>query len=430
MPSVGARTRHHRHRHRLKGFGYFSRLGPAVVTGAADDDPSGIGTYSQVGAAFGFGLLWTTIVTLPLAAAVQEMAARLGITTGQGLATSIKRRYPPWVLYVAVALVTTANVFNIGADLGSMAASIRLLAPVPFAVVIVAVTGAMVGLELAISYRRYARLLRWLTASLVAYVAVLFVIKVDWGHVLHSTIVPTLTWSRAELAAIIAILGTTISPYLFFWQASEEVEEAEIKGTPPPTRSEPVDDHHVAAMRGDVVAGMGSAVIVMFAIMVASATALHEHGITTVQTAQQAASALKPVAGSFASLLFTLGIVGTGALAVPVLAGSAAYALAEAFGWHEGLSKTFRQARGFYLVIVAAMAIGLAMNFGGLDPIRGLYFAAILNGLAAPALILLMMLLSNDERTVGRWLSGSWSNALVGLAFVAMVAAPVAYLLA
>jgi NRAMP (natural resistance-associated macrophage protein)-like metal ion transporter len=401
-----------------------------VVTGAADDDPSGIGTYSQVGAAFGFGLLWITIVVLPLAAAVQETAARLGITTGQGLATSIKRRYRPWVLYVAVALVTTANVFNIGADLGSMAASIRLLAPVPFAVVIVAVTGAMVGLELAISYRRYARLLRWLTASLVAYVAVLFVIKVDWGHVLYSTIVPALTWSRAELAAIIAILGTTISPYLFFWQASEEVEEAEIEGTPAPTRSEPVDDRHVAAMRGDVVAGMGSAVIVMFAIMVASATALHEHGITTVQTAQQAASALKPVAGSFASLLFTLGIVGTGALAVPVLAGSAAYALAEAFGWHEGLSKTFRQARGFYLVIVAAMAIGLAMDFGGLDPIRGLYFAAILNGLVAPPLILLMMLLSNDERTVGRWLSGSWSNALVGLAFVAMVAAPVAYLLA
>ncbi|MGE5461500.1 MAG: NRAMP family divalent metal transporter, partial [Solirubrobacterales bacterium] len=326
--------------------------------------------------------------------------------------------------------VTTANVFNIGADLGSMASSIRLLLPAPFAVVIVAVTGAMVGLEIAVSYRRYARVLRWLTASLITYVAVLFVIKVDWGQVLHSTIVPALTWSRAELAAIIAILGTTISPYLFFWQASEEVEEAEIEGTPPPTRSEPVDDHHVAAMRGDVVAGMSSAVVVMFAIMVASATALHGHGITTVQTAQQAASALKPVAGSFASLLFTLGIVGTGALAVPVLAGSAAYAIAEAFGWHEGLSKTFRQARGFYLVIVAAMVIGLAMDFGGLDPIRGLYFAAILNGLAAPPLILVMMLLSNDERTVGRWLSGSWSNALVGLAFAAMVAAPIAYLLA
>jgi NRAMP (natural resistance-associated macrophage protein)-like metal ion transporter len=401
-----------------------------VVTGAADDDPSGIGTYSQVGAAFGFGLLWITIVTLPLAAAVQETAARLGITTGHGLATSIKRRYPPWVLYVAVALVATANVFNIGADLGSMAASIRLLAPLPFALVIVAVTGAMVGLEIAISYRRYARLLRWLTVSLVAYVAVLFVIKVDWWHVLHSTVVPALTWSRPELAAIIAILGTTISPYLFFWQASEEVEEAEIERTPPPTRSEPVDDHHVAAMRGDVVAGMGSAVIVMFAIMVASATALHEHGITTVRTAQQAASALKPVAGSFASLLFTLGIVGTGALAVPVLAGSAAYALAEAFGWHEGLGRSFRQARGFYFVIVAAMAIGLAMNFGGLDPIRGLYFAAILNGLAAPPLILLMMLLSNDDQTIARWCSGPLSNALVGLAFLAMVAAPVAYLLA
>jgi NRAMP (natural resistance-associated macrophage protein)-like metal ion transporter len=394
-----------------------------VVTGAADDDPSGIGTYSQVGATFGFGLLWLAPFTLPLAAAVQETAGRLGLTTGHGLATSIARRFPRPVLWFAVALVCVANVFNIGADLAAMASAVRLLVPVPFAVVIAVVAIGLIGLEVGISYRRYSKVLRWLTLSLVTYVVVLFVVHVDWPAVLRATFLPSISLDRPELAAIIAILGTTISPYLFFWQASEEVEEEELGGV----KHHGVDAVHVHAMRGDVGAGMISAVAVMFAIMVAAATVLHGVNGGQVETAADAASALEPAAGRFASLLFTLGIVGTGALAIPVLAGSTGYALAEAFGWHEGLSRTLRQARGFYLVIAVAVLAGLAMNLAGIDPIHGLFLAAVLNGLAAPPLILLMLLLVNDEGTVGRWRSGWLSNALVSIALFAMVAAPVAY---
>jgi NRAMP (natural resistance-associated macrophage protein)-like metal ion transporter len=422
---VASSRTHHTPRRHLRGFGYFSRLGPAVVTGAADDDPSGIGTYSQVGATFGFGLLWLAPFTLPLAAAVQETAGRLGLTTGHGLATSIARRFPRPVLWFAVALVCVANVFNIGADLAAMASAVRLLVPIPFAVIIVVVAIGLIGLEVSISYRRYSKVLRWLTLSLVTYVVVLFVVHVDWPAVLRATFLPSISLDRPELAAIIAILGTTISPYLFFWQASEEVEEEELGGV----KHHGVDAAHVHAMRGDVGAGMISAVAVMFAIMVAAATVLHGVNGGQVETAADAASALEPAAGRFASLLFTLGIVGTGALAIPVLAGSTGYALAEAFGWNEGLSRTLRQARGFYLVITVAVLAGLAMNLAGIDPIHGLFLAAVLNGLAAPPLILLMLLLVNDEGTVGRWRSGWLSNALVSVALFAMVAAPVAYVL-
>lgn len=392
------------------------------MTGASDDDPSGIGTYSQAGAAYGFGLLWTAWITLPLAAAVQETAARLGLVTGHGLATLIKVRFPRWVLFGAVALVSVANGFNIGADLGSMAASVHLLLPVPQALLLVAMAGLMVGLEVFLPYERYAKVLRWLTLSLAAYVAVLFVIDVNWGSVLRQTLIPRVSWTRPEIATLIAILGTTISPYLFFWQASEEVEEKELE------KKHAVDREHLSLMRADVLAGMASAVLVMFAIMVASAATLGRKGVTTVQTAQQAAEALRPIAGRLASLLFTLGIVGTGLLAVPVLAGSTAYALSEAFGWREGLGRKFSGARKFYLVIAVAMLVGLALNFVGIDSIRALYYAAILNGVAAPPLILLMLILSNDEPTCGRWTGRRWSNVLVGLALVLMTALPVAYL--
>jgi NRAMP (natural resistance-associated macrophage protein)-like metal ion transporter len=422
MRTVATRTGHHPHRHRLRGFGYFSRLGPGLVTGASDDDPSGIGTYSQAGAAFGFGLLWTAWITLPLAAAVQEVAGRLGLVSGHGLAALIKMRFPRWVLFGAVGLVAAANGFNIGADLGSMAASVRLLVPVPQALLLVAMAGLMVGLEVFIPYERYAKVLRWLTLSLVSYIAVLFVIDVNWGSVLRQTFIPRVSWTRSEIAMLIAILGTTISPYLFFWQASEEVEEKQLE------KKYAVDREHLSLMRADVLAGMASAVLVMFAIMVASAATLGKHGVATVRTAQQAAEALRPIAGRLASLLFTLGIVGTGALAVPVLAGSSAYALSEAFGWDEGLGKTFSGARKFYLVIGGAMLVGLALNFVGIDPIRALYFAAILNGVAAPPLILLMLILSNHQPTCGRWTARRWSNALVSVALVLMTALPIAYL--
>jgi len=424
MRAVATRTGHHPHRHTLRGFGYFRRLGPGLVTGASDDDPSGIGTYSQAGAAFGFGLLWTAWITLPLAVAVQETAARLGLVTGHGLATLIKKRFPRWVLFGAVGLVAVANGFNIGADLGSMAASVRLLVPLPQALLLVAMAGLMVGLEILLPYEQYAKVLRWLTLSLVAYIAVLFVIDVNWGSVLRQTLIPRISWSRPQIAVLIAILGTTISPYLFFWQASEEVEESQLE------KKHAVDREHLSMMRGDVLAGMASAVLVMFAIMVASAATLGSKGVTTVQTAQQAAEALRPIAGRLASLLFTLGIVGTGLLAVPVLAGSTAFALSEAFGWREGLGRKFSGARKFYVVIAVAMLVGLAMNFVGIDPIRALYFAAILNGVAAPPLILLMLILSNHQPTCGRWTGRRWSNALVGLALVLMTALPIAYVIA
>jgi NRAMP (natural resistance-associated macrophage protein)-like metal ion transporter len=419
-------TRPHAHRHRIRGFGYFGSLGPGIVTGASDDDPSGIGTYSQVGAAFRFDFLWTALFTWPLAAAVQETAGRLGLANGRGLASLIKERYSRWVLVGAVTLVTAANVFNIGADLGSMASAIRLLVPIPFVVLIVAITVGMLVLEVRVPYRSYRKVLRWLTLSLLAYVAVLFVVDVDWADVLRHTFVPSMTWDRVHIAALIAILGTTISPYLFFWQTSEEVEEMEESGAE--GTSTPLDAGHLRHMRQDILTGMGSAVIVMFSIMVAAGATLGKEGVTTIQTADQAAQALKPIAGQFASLLFTLGIVGTGLLAVPVLAGSTAYAIAEAVDQPEGLSKPFRGARGFYLIIGSAMLLGLISNFAGLDPVRALYFSAILNGLAAPPLILIMLLLSRSKATCGRWTGGKLSMALMTFTFLLMAGLPIVYL--
>jgi NRAMP (natural resistance-associated macrophage protein)-like metal ion transporter len=408
---------------RVRGRGHLRRLGPGLITGASDDDPSGIGTYSQVGASMGYGLLWTAVVSLPLASAVQETAARLGFVTGKGLAALIRIRFRRPVLYFAVLLVMAANVFNIGADLGAMAASAQLVMPVPFVILLIGFTAIAILLEVFISYPRYARILRWLTASLAAYIVVLFVVDVDWSAVLRGTFLPSFDLSRAGLAALIAIFGTTISPYLFFWQASEEVEEEPGSGPPHITKE------RIRAVRIDVIAGMSSAVIVMFAIMVSSAATLGAHGVTTVQTADQAAKALEPIAGSVAGLLFALGIVGTGSLAVPVLAGSTAYAISESVGWDEGLSRKLRAAPGFYGVIVGSMLLGLVLNFVGLDPIRALYLSATLNGLAAPPLILLMLILSNDKKLLGTHCGRPLSNVLLAIAFLLMTALPIAYLL-
>jgi NRAMP (natural resistance-associated macrophage protein)-like metal ion transporter len=422
-PPAAPAKRHHHHRRQLLGYGYFKRVGPGLVTGASDDDPSGIGTYSQVGAAFRYGLLWTAIVSLPLASAVQETAARLGLCSGKGLAALIKERFPRAILLGAVTLVVAANVFNIGADLGSMAASIRLFIPVPLWILVVVIATTLIGVEVLVPYQRYARILRWLTISLLSYVAVLFVVHVDWSAVARNTFEPALRWDRPYIAALIAIFGTTISPYLFFWQASEEVEEEHLHDETPE-----VATHHLTAMRVDVIAGMGSAVAVMFAIMVASAATLGAHGVTTIHTADQAAQALRPIAGRFSGTIFALGIVGTGALAVPVLAGSTGYALAEAFGWREGLSERFRQAPGFYGAVVLATAVGVTLGFIGIDPIRALYWSAILNGIAAPPLILLMLILSNSHRAIGAFTGGHLSDILVGVALVLMTVLPIVYL--
>jgi len=325
-------------------------VGPGLITGAADDDPSGIGTYSQVGAAFGFGLLWSTLVALPLAIAVQEATARLGLLSGSGLASLIKREMPRWVLYASLALVTVANTFNIGADLGSMAAATQMLIPLPVIALVVIFGLFMMTLEIVVPYHKYSKVLRWLCISLLSYIAVMFIVDVNWGDVAKAVLVPEFSFTKATLAALIALFGTTISPYLFFWQTSEEVEELQDHGM----TSGDGDgvDKHLRAMRGDVVAGMSSGVLVMFAIMVTSAATLGKAGITTVSTAEEAASALEPLAGSAAKLLFTLGIVGTGLLTVPVLAGSTSYAIAETFGWREGLGLKMTQAKAFYMVIL------------------------------------------------------------------------------
>ena len=415
--------RHHEHRYSVHGTGYFRRLGPGLVTGAADDDPSGIATYSQVGASAGFGLLWTTLFALPLAAAVQESTARLGLVTGKGLAALIKERFPRPVLLAAVAIVAAANTFNIGADIGSMAAATRLLVPVPHLLLVLAFTGLMLTVEIAVLYRTYSRFLRWLCLSILSYVIVLFFIDVSWGEVAVRTFVPGLELDGPTVAAVIALFGTTISPYLFFWQGAEEVEEiAADGGAPSPTRE------HMAAMRGDVVFGMGSGVTVMFAIMVTAAATIGSRGPVTITTDDEAAQALRPFAGDLAGLLFTLGIVGVGLLAVPVLAGSTAYAISEAFGWREGLGLRMTQAKAFYGVITVSMAAGLAMNAVGLNPVRALYLSAILNGVAAPPLIVLIALLSGSRDVMGGHASGTVSRVLLWTAAAVSTALPVIYL--
>jgi len=416
---------HHPHRRRFGGRGYFHRIGPGLITGAADDDPSGIGTYSQVGAAFGFSMLWSTFAALPLAIAVQEATARLGLFSGKGLAALIKEHFPKWVLYVALLLVVGANSFNIGADLGSMASATRLVIPIPTAILVVGFAVLMAIIEILVPYHQYSRVLRWLCVSLLSYVAVLFIIEVSWVEVLGQIVAPNISLNKATVAALIALFGTTVSPYLFFWQTSEEVEELKSDGERTASDGDAIG--HLRAMRGDVIAGMSSGVFVMFAIMVTSAATLGTAGITTVGTAEQAAMALEPLAGSAAKYLFALGIVGTGLLAIPVLAGSTSYALAETFGWREGLSLKLSQARAFYMVIVVSMCIGMGMNLVGLDPVRALYWSAILNGVAAPPLIVMIWILSRRESVLGDRRSGHLSSTFVGLAALISAALPIVY---
>lgn len=422
------KLRHHRHRETIRGRGYFKRLGPGIVTGAADDDPSGIGTYSQVGAGFQFQLLWTAILALPLAAAVQETTARLGLVTGKGLAALIRERFKRWVLWIAVTLVTVANTFNIGANLGSMAAATNLVIPVPTVLLVIVFTVGMAVLEVVVPYHHYARVLKWLCLAIVSYILVLLVVDIDWSDVARNTFVPSMSFERSTIAALIAIFGTTISPYLFFWQTSEEVEEHKDRNHG--DGSAGVRRRDILAMRGDVVVGMGSGVLVMFAIMVTAGATIGKNGSVTIETAEQAAAALEPLAGSLTSLLFTLGIVGTGLLSVPVLAGSTAYALSETFGWREGLSLKMTQAKAFYGVVVASMFAGLAMNLVGVDSVRTLYFAAILNGLAAPPLILIILLLARRKDVLGNRRSNAISQVTVGIAAFVITALPVLYFFA
>ena len=415
---------HHPSRKRVRGNGYLSRLGPGIVSGAADDDPSGIATYSQIGAATGFRLVWGIVLLLPFAFAVQEACARLAIVTGQGLAGIIRTRLPRPVLYISVLLVAVANTVNIAADLASMAAALNLLLPIPQMLGVVSFAVLILFLEIFIPYHRYAKILRWLCLSLVAYVAVLFVVQVPWGEVGLNAVVPHFLWAKADIALLIAMAGTTISPYLFFWQSAEEVEASNAEGVTGADRG------HMRAMRGDVAAGMLATVVVAGSILITAAATLNAHGIMNIQTAEQAAQALEPIAGPFASLLFLLGILGTGLLTVPVLAGATSYAMAETFGWRESLEKKPNQARAFYAVILLSIMVGLSLNLGGVDAIQFLIVAAIINGLTAPFLMAVIWWLGRDKKLMGRWASRWWSQGLVALATLAMTGLPVLWLLA
>jgi NRAMP (natural resistance-associated macrophage protein)-like metal ion transporter len=400
---------------------FFKRLGPGIVTGAADDDPSGIGTYSQAGAAAGYGLLWSAIWLLPLAYATQEACARLSLVTGKGLAALIRTRFSRGILLIAVLLVSVANTVNIAADLASMAAALRLIVPIDQVAGVVGFALLIGVLEVLVPYHRYSKVLRWLCLSLLAYVAVLFVAQVDWQQVAVSAFVPAIDFNKATFALLIALAGTTISPYLFFWQAAEEVEE----------RADGDADHaKVSAMRGDVFSGMLTGVLIMFAIMATAAATLNATGIIEINSAEDAAQALKPIAGEFAGLLFLLGILGVGLLAIPVLAGATAYALAETFGWRESLELAPRQAKAFYSVIVISVLVAVLLNLIGIEPMNFLFLAAVLNGLTAPVLMVLIFILARDKKLLGRWASGVWSQVLLGLAITAMFALPVAWLVA
>ena len=425
---------HHPIRNQIRGVGYFSRIGPGIVTGAADDDPSGIGTYSQIGAIQGYRSLWVAPVLLPFAFAVQEACARIALVTGEGLARVIKRRFPAPVLYVMVALVAIANTVNIAADLSSMAAVIRMFVPVNQVLAVVVLAVLIAFAEILIPYHQYARFLRWLCLSLLSYVVVLFVADVNWAAVWNGVTSISIEWTKTDLAALIALAGTTISPYLFFWQAAEEVEsgqyEVEVSAEHMKAMRGDVTTEHMKAMRGDVFAGMLSGVFVMFAIMTTTAATLFESGITSITTPEQVAEALRPIAGDFAGVIFALGILGTGLLAIPVLAGSTAYAVSEVFGWRESLERKPSQAKQFYAVIAISMVVALLLNLLGINPMQSLVLAAIINGVTAPVLMIVIWKISRDENLLGKWRSPWWSTSLVGIGTLMMISLPVLWLLA
>jgi hypothetical protein len=400
----------------------WQRLGPGLVTGAADDDPSGIATHSQVGAQFGFQLSWTFLFSFPLMVVIQEVAAEIGSVTGKGIAHNLRLHYSPWLLRTVVALLIVANVINLGADLGAMGAALQLLIGGPAQLYILGFGVLCIALEVLISYPRYSAILKWTTLSLFSYVAVVFVADVPWKHALISLVVPRFTWDSAHTMAMVAILGTTISPYLFFWQAGQEVEEQHRRHAKPLCVTPSSAGPELARIKLDTIVGMAFSSLVSLAIVFATAATLNAHGITDIATSAQAAEALRPIAGDFAFALFALGIIGTGLLAVPVLAGSAAYAVSEMFGWAHSLDARPNDARAFYATIAVATLLGVALNFVGLDPVRSLYWAPVVNGVLAAPLMAVMMLIVTNPRVMGR-LTLSRRVAIWGWAATAVMAA-------
>jgi NRAMP (natural resistance-associated macrophage protein)-like metal ion transporter len=410
----------------------FKAMGPGIITGAADDDPSGIATYTQTGAQFGYGQLWTAVLILPFLTAVQEACARIGAVTGKGLAAVIKTHYNKKVLFLAVILVCLANTINIGADIGAMAAAAQLIIPVNFVILALSFTVIILILEIYTSYKVYSRILKWFVIALVSYPITVFLIRQPWMQILHATFIPNIEMNFAFFFIITGVLGTTISPYMFFWEASEEVEEEKERRIPKRNGKPVVSGRYMHNLRWDNFFGMLSSEIGSWCIIVVAATVLHGQGILNIGTAADAARALEPLvntfphAGMIAKVIFAVGIIGLGLLAVPVLSGSASYALSESLNWKSGLNLKLKKAHGFYGVITIATLIGLAINFIGINPMKALIFTAVFNGVVSVPLLFIIARVARNEKIMGQYRSGRISNILVWATFGIMALSAIA----
>lgn len=409
-----------------KSYLFVRALGPGLITGASDDDPGGIGTYSSVGAQFGMSILWMAAWLLPMMLAIQETCARIGIVTNKGLAAVLKQYFKKKTVMMAVLLLMIANIANIGADLGAMAASLNMVTGVNYAVGAISFAIIIILLEIFVRYHVYVKVLKWLTLSVFAYIIAGFMTHPNWFVIFKNSFIPQISFTKEYIFAMIAVFGTTITPYLFFWQASEEVEDGKMNHV---SRSKNVITGRVARMRIDVDAGMILANIAFFFIVLTTANVLFANGITNINSAQDAALALRPLAGDYAFLLFALGIIGTGLLAVPILAGSGAYALSELMNWNSGLEENFSKAKGFYLVITFSIIVGLAMNFLGINPIAALYWSAFLNGVIALPLLAIIMKIGDDKKIMGNETNPFWVKFFGWFAVIAMIIAILAMII-
>jgi len=409
---------------------WLKKLGPGLITGAADDDPSGIATYSQAGAQFGFNMLWTVLFTYPLMVGIQLVSARIGRVSGHGLATNIRRHYSAWLLYSVVGLLLIANTINIAADISAMGEALKLIIGGPAQLYAVAFGVVSLLLQVFIPYRRYVRLLKWLTLALLAYVATAFVAHIPWSQVLQKALVPQLSWKSEYITTVVAVFGTTISPYLFFWQASQEVEDQRADPQAQPLIKAPQQAQaDLRRIKIDTFIGMGFSNLVAFFIILTTAVTLNLHGISDIQTSAQAATALRPIAGEFAFMLFSAGIIGTGLLAIPVLAGSSAYAMAETFKWKGSLERPPMQAKQFYGIIAISTLIGIALGFTAIDPIKALYWSAVINGVISVPIMAVMMLMAVRSEIMGQFVITTRLKVLGWLATLMMAAAVSAMLL-
>lgn len=403
-----------------------NRLGPGLITGASDDDPSGIGTYTQAGASLGFATLWTAVVTLPLMIVVQHICAKIGMVSGRGLASVLKRYYSRWLLYPVVGALVIANTINAGTDIAAISAAINIFVPIPIAAMVVPIAIIIVMLQVWGSYQLIVKVFKWLSVSLFAYVIAAFLAKPDWPAVIQATLVPHLSFDSVYITTLVAILGTTISPYLFFWQASEMVEEETcIVGRKLLSQRKGATDAELRGEKVDTVVGMLFCNIVFYFVILAAASTLHASGKTNIQSATDAAQALTPLAGSLATVLFAVGIIGAGLLAVPVLTGSAAYAVAETFDWTEGFDQRPGRAKKFYMVIAVSTLVGVTIDLIGINPIRALFWTAVINGVVAPPLLVVVMLIANNKKVMGKRTNAPFANIVGWLAVAIMFVAAI-----